>query len=297
MNELRLGYSITSAFPADVDPRTAGRAVLDRAAVAAGAGFDVVEAGDHHAVAGANYLQNVPTAARLTEHFDRVAAMFLVPLYHPVLLAEQVGTLDALVDVFDFWCAVGYGEAAFSAFDVPLAERAPRFEESLSICRALWAEDDVHFEGEFYTLDGVSVNPKADPRIVVGGTAEPAVRRAGRVGDAWVANADVSLADIEVRLGWLAEEGDGDHDVLVRRDAMVLKDGAAAEAAATDLLETGYRGWSADADWLLVGDAASVAEDLATLRDAGVNEVVVRPMADDRAKETLREVARARDLI
>ncbi len=295
MSELALGYSITSAFPSGVDPEAAAAAVLERAAVAADAGYDAVEAGDHHAVAGGNYLQNVPTAARLTEHFDRVAAMFLLPLYHPVLVAEQVGTLDALADEVDFWCAVGYGEAAFSAFGVPLSERAARFEEGLELCRRLWAGDDVTFDGEFHAVEGTSVNPKADPRVCIGGTAEPAVRRAGRLGDAWVANADVSLADVEERVRWLEAESDGDVDLLIRRDALALEDGAAAEAAARERLERGYRGWGPDADWVLAGDAEAVAADLERLRVAGADEVVVRPMADEHAEETLREVARARD--
>ena len=295
MSDLALGYSITSAFPADADPRQAVATVLDRAALAAELGFDSVEAGDHHAVADGAYLQNVPTAARLAEHFDRVAAMFLVPLYHPVLLAEQVATLDALVEQFDCWCAVGYGRAAFDAMGVPLDERAPRFEEALALCRRLWTEDDVTFDGEFYTADGVSTNPKADPRIVVGGTAEPAVRRAGRLGDAWVANADVPLAAIEERLGWIREEGGDDVDLLVRRDALVLEDGDAAEAAAADLLASGYRGWGADADWVLAGDPASVAEDLAALEAAGAGEVVARPMTGEHAEATLRGLAAARD--
>lgn len=293
MSDLGLGYSINSAFSSRQPAREAADGVLARARVAAEAGYDLVEVGDHHAVRGYGYLQNVPMAARLAAHFDRVAAMVLLPLYDPVLLAEQLGTLDALVDRLDFWCAVGGGEAAFSAFGVPLAERAARFEEALAVLEALWSEDGVRFAGEHFSLDDVSVNPKADPRVCIGGTAEPAVRRAGRLGDAWVANADVPLDGIETRLGWLAEEGADDLDVVVRRDALVLEDGAAAEAEARQRLAEGYRGWPADADWLLVGDAASVAEDLDALAAAGADEVVVRPMSLTHGEETLRQVARA----
>lgn len=297
MSALDLGYSITSAFSNRMPAEAAAADVLDRARVAADAGYDLVEVGDHHVTAGYGYLQNVPIAARLTETFDRVAAMFLLPLYHPVLVAEQVGTLDALVDQLDFWCAVGHGEAAFDAFGVPLAERAARFEESLALIEALWTADDVDFDGAFYEVEGTSINPKADPRVCIGGTAEPAVRRAGRLGDAWVANADVPLAGIDERLEWLAPEGGSAPDVIVRRDALVLEDGDAATAAAADRLEAGYRGWPADADWLLAGDADSVAADLAALEAAGADEIVVRPMANSYAETTLREVARARELM
>jgi alkanesulfonate monooxygenase SsuD/methylene tetrahydromethanopterin reductase-like flavin-dependent oxidoreductase (luciferase family) len=293
---LDLGYSISSAFGATEDPQAAAEAVLDRARVAAEAGYDVVETGDHHAVSGYGYLQNVPMASRLTEHFDRVACMFLLPLYHPVLVAEQVGTLDALADEVDFWCAVGYGDAAFRAFGVPLDERGPRFEEGLALVEQLWTEEGVTFDGEFYRVEGTSVNPKADPRICIGGSARPAVERAGRHGDAWVANADLTRSGIEKRVRTVEEHGDG-VDVIVRRDALVLEDGAAAESAARALLADGYRGWGPDADWLLVGDADSVASDLAELRSVGADEVVVRPMADAHAEETLRGVARANEAV
>lgn len=295
MSDLALGYSITSAFSSKMPAGEAARGVLDRARVAAEAGYDLVEAGDHHAVRGYGYLQNVPMAARLAEHFDRVAGMFLLPLYHPVLVAEQVGTLDALVDEFDFWCAVGGGEAAFSAFGVPLAERGARFEEALALIDELWVADGVTFDGTFYAVEDASVNPKADPRVCIGGTAEPAVRRAARLGDAWVANADIPLADIEERLAWIDDEGGDDLDVIVRRDALVLADGETAAAEAEGRLEGGYRGWPADADWVLVGDAESVAADLGALVDAGADEVVVRPMANAHAEATLREVAGARE--
>lgn len=146
-------------------------------------------------------------------------------------------------------------------------------------------------------MEAASVNPKADPRRCIGGTAEPAVRRAARLGGARVATADVSLASIEARIGWLADEGARSFDVIVRRDALVFDDGEAAENEAHERLVDGYRGWGPDADWVLAGDAESVAIQLEALATAGVEVVVVRPMAGTHANETFLEVARARELI
>jgi len=293
---VNLGYSITSFYTPDLEPADAAAAVLKRARVAASAGFDSIEAGDHHGIGGdGGYLQNVPIGARLTEHFDRVAVMFLLPLYHPVLVAEQAGTVAALADEFDFWCAAGGGSEQFEALSVPMAERGKRFVESLELVRRLWSEDDVSHDGEFWQLDGVSVDPKADARFCLGGGAEVPVRRAGHRGDAWIANADASPDFIEDAVGWFEEEGGG--DVIVRRDVLALSDGGLAEDLARGKLEDGYRGWSTDADWVLAGDAESIAEDLAELVDLGVDEVVVRPMSDTHAVETLETVAEARELV
>lgn len=292
---MRLGYSITSFFDADVPPAAAATAVLDRAETAVGAGYDYVETGDHHAVGGGGYLQSVPTAARLTEHVDHVAVMFLLPLYHPVTVAEQVGTIAALVDEVDVWLAVGGGADQFDAFGVPLAERGRRLVEGVELLRRLWAEDDVSFDGAFWSVEGVSVNPKADARLCLGGSAEVAVRRAGHRGDAWVANADASNDFLETALGWFAAESGG--DVIVRRDALALRDGDRADRLARERLADGYRGWPADADWILSGDETAVAAELAALRDLGADEVVVRPMVDRHAHETLAVVADARDAL
>lgn len=290
---MRLGYSITSYYTDDVGPNAAADAVLERARVAAAAGYDYVETGDHHAMGGGGgYLQNVPTAARLTEHFDHVAAMFLLPLYNPVLAAEQAGTVAALADEFDFWCAVGGGADQFDALGVPLSERGRRFVEGLELVRRLWTDDDVSFDGEFWQVEGLSIDPKADARFCLGGTAEVAVRRAGRRGDAWVANADASPGYIDEARGWFEAEGGG--DLIVRRDVLALSDGERATSLAEGKLENGYRGWSSAADWVLAGDAEAVASDLAALRDLGADEVVVRPMSDRHAVETLETVADAR---
>lgn len=292
---MRLGYSINSALPAGRTADDHASVLLERARTASEAGFDYVQAGDHH-VAGNGYLQNVPTLARLTEAIDHVAPLFLLPLHDPILLAEQCGTLEAFADRFELWGALGYNEAAFDAFDVPLEERVPRFVESLRILEALWNDDKVSVDGEYHSLDNVSIAPKATPeRICIGGGAEPAVRRAGRLGDAWVAGPTETLADLETKRVWFEEAG-GD-TILVRRDALILDNDSRARDVADDLLRSGYRGWDLDADWTLVGDAETVADDLEALADAGVEEVVVRPMSDEHTSETLRECARARELL
>lgn len=292
---MELGYSITSFFTGDVASHEAARRVVERARIADEAGYDYVEAGDRHAISGGGYLQNVPITARLAAETDHVAAMFLLPLYDPVLVAEQVGTLDALADGFDFWCAVGGGREQFDAFDVPLEERAPRFEESLALIDRLWTDDEVKFEGEFYSVDGVSINPKANPRICIGGGAEPAVRRAGRLGDAWVAGPSEPEDELPEKIEWFEHAGGG--DVIVRREALGLADGERARELASEKLQDGYRGWPADADWVLAGDAEELAADLERLAELGADEVVVRPMSNTHAEETLRTVARARALL
>lgn len=287
---MKPGYSITSAIPSGRPAANAAARVLDRARVASEAGYEYIETGDHHAVTGSGYLQSVPMAARLTGIIDGVAPLFLLPMYNPVLVAEYVGTLAALAPRCDVWCAIGRADQN-EAMGIPAGERVPRFIEALEIMRRLWREDTVTFDGEFYAVEGVSINPKADPRVCIGGTAEGAVRRAGELGDAWVANAHVPAVDIADRIAWFTDAGGG--DVIARRDALGLRDGGTARQRASELLADGYRGWPEDADWVLTGDAEDIESQLRRLADIGVDEVVVRPMSDRSAVETLRVVAEA----
>lgn len=288
---MNLGYSITARHPADADPSGVTAELVRRVRLALEIGYDYVQTPDRHVVPDGLFLQNVPMAGRLAAEVDHLASLYPIPLYPPVHVAEYAGTLAALVDRFDFWCSIGMRPEAFDTAGVPKTERAPRFEEGLDLIRRLWNGDPVTFEGEYYAVDDVSIAPTADPRVCIAGKAEPAVRRAARLGDAWVAAPLESMADLERELGWYRDGGGG--DVIVRRDALVLENGDRAHGIANDLLADGYRGLSPDTDALMVGDGTEAAAMLADLEALGADDVVVRPMLLEHADETIREVGRA----
>src|SRR2546422_7621640 len=91
--------------------------MIERARAAWEAGLDSLFLGDHHATA-VPYYQNVPMLGRLlAEWGDRPAGcLFLLPLWNPVLVAEQVGTLAALArGRFILQCGLGDDESQFAA--------------------------------------------------------------------------------------------------------------------------------------------------------------------------------------
>ncbi|HEY5170108.1 MAG TPA: LLM class flavin-dependent oxidoreductase, partial [Acidimicrobiia bacterium] len=135
---MRIGVSLRSGY-APMDARVGARWMVERARAAADAGLDSLFVGDHHNVP-VPYYQNVPILGRLLAEWDDrpAGALFLLPLWHPVLLAEQIGTLAAIArGPFVLQCAVGAGDEQFRVFDTSLRERAPRFEAALEIVRAL----------------------------------------------------------------------------------------------------------------------------------------------------------------
>lgn len=99
--------------------------MIERAAAAERAGLDSLFVGDHHATPSP-YYQNVPMLGRmLAEWTDRPAGcLFLLPLWNPVLIAEQVGRLVAIArGRFIFQCGLGDGEAQFLAMGANIALR------------------------------------------------------------------------------------------------------------------------------------------------------------------------------
>jgi len=147
---MRVGVSLKSVYsPGDV--REGAQWMVERARYAADAGLDSLFVGDHHNVP-VPYYQNVPILGRLLAEWDDrpAGALFLLPLWHPVLVAEQIGTLASIArGPFVMQCAIGGGDDQFRVFGTTLRARAKRFEAALEIIRASTREqhrliDEVH---------------------------------------------------------------------------------------------------------------------------------------------------------
>ena len=149
--------------------------------------------GDNHAIPAqyANMFQPVPTIARLSAETGpmMVGMVLLAPFYHPLLLAEQIGTLSAFVDapiVVTF--ASGGSAHAFEAFGYRLASRGTRSEEMIPVVRALLAGEAVTATGRSFELVGATISPlpRHPTEIWIAGTNDITVERAGRLGDGWL---------------------------------------------------------------------------------------------------------------
>ena len=71
--------------------------------------------------------------------------ILIMPLLNPVHVAEDAVTLDLLSGGrYVLGIGIGYREAEFDAFGIPLKERVPRLNESIEIMRRLWTEDTGH---------------------------------------------------------------------------------------------------------------------------------------------------------
>lgn len=111
----------------------------------------------------------------------------LLPERHPVTYTKEVATLDMLSEGrVILGVGIGWLKEEFEALDIPWEGRARRTEEYAEVMRALWADDDVSFHGDFINFDNISSNPKPTNGRVpihIGGHSRAAAERAGRMGD------------------------------------------------------------------------------------------------------------------
>ena len=299
---MNIGVSLTSAYSLE-DPRTGARMMVERAAAARQAGLDSLFVGDHHATPHP-YYQNVPMMGRLlAEWSDKPAGcLFLLPLWNPVLVAEQVGTLAAIAQGrFIVQVGLGDDEAQFLAMGASLKTRPSAFEESLSAIRRLLSGDSVTANGRFtFENARLALRPAEPVEFWIGATANVAIDRAARLGDAWLASPGLVPAAAAAKGAIYRERclahGRVPTAIAIRRDVYVGESKDDAQTTLARAVEKGYRGFDPAA--LVAGDVEQVTEQFRALGSMGYTDVIVRHFTNDHAKvlgsfARLAEVRRA----
>lgn len=163
---------------------------LEQIGLAEDLGYDSVWLSEHHFLEDGYCPSVLVAAAAIASRTRRLkigTGILLLPLYHPVRLAEDA----AVVDIISHGRLIlglgqGYRAAEFEGLDIPMPERRSRFEEGLEILRRCWTEDSFSFHGRHYDLESVAVAPKPvqkpHPPLWLAATSRPAVQRAAKMG-------------------------------------------------------------------------------------------------------------------
>jgi alkanesulfonate monooxygenase SsuD/methylene tetrahydromethanopterin reductase-like flavin-dependent oxidoreductase (luciferase family) len=286
---MRIGVSLKSAY-GPVDPREGARQMIERAATARTADLDSLFVGDHHATGPFAYYQNIPIMGRLlAEWGDRTSGvLMLLPLWEPVLAAEQLGTLAAIAEgPLVLQCALGGGDQQFAAMGVPISERRARLEQGLDIIRRLLDGETVTTTDGPYRVEAAQVAPIPTTRleIWIGAEAPAAIDRAARLGDGWLANANVVPDDAATQAATYVERcsvaGRAPGVVAIRRDVHVGADHDDAERVAGPIVAAGYRGFRPEA--CTYGSVDEVVERFRTYAAMGYTDVIIRHLAEEHA--------------
>jgi len=209
------------------------------------AGFDSVWLGEHHnnPILHPAPLIGLAAVASRTSRIALGTGVLLLPLYHPLAVAEE----GAMVDMISggrliLGIGAGYAPEEFAAYGISLKERGSRMEEGAQLLRRLWTETTVTHHGRHFQVTDATIAPRPvqqpRPPIWVGAWSETAIRRAARLGDAWFVGPSASLGELapsaRMYRDACGENGKGEGEVDLFRYVFVAHSAQEAIAAAGD---------------------------------------------------------------
>lgn len=245
-------------------------------------------------------LAAMAAVAGRTRRLKFGTSVLVLPGRNPVLLAKELATIDVLSNG-RLVPAFGLGAPLpdeHEVFFVDRAERASRADEAVVLMKRLWAEEQVTFQGRFYSVRDVALRPRPvqrpHPDVWFGGHSRAALRRVGRLGDGWlpsfVAPAEYRGMADEIRGAAAAAEREIDEEhfgVLVP----YVDDGERTEAV---LAAVAARRPGIDPRQVVsVGGTEVLRRRLEAFLEQGASKFVVVPVLPPREWE--EELARLRD--
>jgi len=283
---------------------------VEQVRLARAVGFSSIWASQHYLSDPFTYFQPIPTLARVAADARGMrlgTGVLLLPMHHPVDLAEQLATLDVIADGrLIFGAGLGYRDVENRAFGHDPNERVRRFEEVLAAVERLWSGEPIDYHSRHFTLQSarISMRPLQSPRppIWLAANGDAGVRRAARLGDAWLMNPHATLTTLERQLeifrSTRRELGRPPTiETPLIKECYVAPDTATAftEAAAFIGPKYGaYRRWEQDKalppgerfdasfgelarDRFIIGDPARVVDEIARCRERlGVTTMIFR---------------------
>lgn len=252
-------------------------------------GFDDVWTADHVAVpvdlAGmpSFFPEPVPLLSAVAAHTSRVGlgTSVVIPAYrNPMHFAKQWATLDWLAPGRTILgVGAGWLETEFAAMNVPFGQRGKRLDDYIGGWRVLW-NGGTEYTSDHWSFTGVRVKPQPQERVPiwVGGSSPGALRRAAR-SQGWQG----TWAPVEVfaeRLASLHSEM-----ASIDRDRSEVTVSIHCEFRLGDPTDGGR--WSEVGDGygdraMIGGDATAIAEALAPYVRAGLEHVLLVPVAGTR---------------
>jgi len=215
-------------------------------------GFDSAWILEHHGREDMYYPSPLVALAGLASATKRIelgTCILILPLYHPVHVAEDAAVVDVISGGrLILGVGLGYRREEYEVFQVPMKARGDRMTESLVLIKKLWTEPTVDFEGKFFKVRGFSLYPKPvrkpHPPIWVGGWSRRALRRAAELGDAWFIGPVGSLGDVlnsyRVYMDYTKKLGKKPERIPLVREAYVAEDPVEAREKAEKYIGAMY---------------------------------------------------------
>ena len=202
---IKIGFNLLNHFNPGTDVSREIPLMLEQVRAARDSGFHSLWLGQHFLMAPVPYFAFTPLIARLIPESGNMMigpCIQLLPLYNPVTVAEEAASLDVMSGGrYVLGVGLGYRQEECDAFGIGWKERASRMTEGIEVIRRLWTEESVHHQGKYYQVggQGMSLKPvqKPGPPIWIAAVAEPAIKRAARIGDAWVILVTITFEELK----------------------------------------------------------------------------------------------------
>ena len=300
---MKVGLFINTQFPEGFNVGDRVPEMVEQVRAARDAGFASLWFPHHWLTHPMQMLQITPLMGYIAAYAEGMTIgpnILILPPLNPMHVAEEAATFDVLTGGnYILGIGLGYRQPEFDAFGIPLAERAPRFNEAIGLMRRLWTEDRVTHKGRFYTINdaGIGVKPvrKGGPPLYIAAQAEIPVKRAARIGDAWLIVNIRGIGNLvplmQTYRAALAEYGRTPIEYPITVECDVGERHATAHEECREPLEfkySAYAAWGMEdrtsssfedfaRDRFIIGDKVSVKEEIARWRERlGTNHFVMR---------------------
>ena len=129
-------------------------------------------------------------ASTVTTNMKIGVSVLVMPYRAPIHLAKFSASVDQISGGrLMLGIGIGGGES-YPAFGFNADHRVTRFEEGIDLLKRLWTESEVKFDGKFWQMDKVTVEPKPlqkpHPPLIFGAHAPAALKRAVKLGNGWM---------------------------------------------------------------------------------------------------------------
>ena len=230
--------------------------------------------------------------AAITEKVRLGTSVIVAPLRNPIQLAKSLGSLDHMSrGRLTGGLGLGGNPNDIPPYGLSSEKRVRRFTEIIDVMKALWTQPEAHFQGEFWQLNGLKMEPKPlqkpHPPIWLGARHINALRRAVRHGDGWMGAGSSDTASFVTAVDqtkMYLEEADrdpGSFTISKRVYVAVDNDEDRAEGRLKEWFGKRYGNADMASQVSVWGSTAKVTEKLAKGTGAGAEMVLLNPAFDD----------------